>query len=248
MDLGLTGKVALVAGGSSGLGLAIARGLAAEGARVSIAARDPEKLAAALEQMPGNGHLSRALDVTDAAAVQSWVDDTVAECGALHIVVANAGGPPAGRATSFAVDDYRRALETNMLSQIGMVQMALPHLQSAQWGRILFITGRSVKSPQLNLALSNTARVGVVAYAKSLVADLGAGNITINVLAPGSHDTPRLRELSGGQPPSAEDIPLGRVGQPDDFAAAAVFLASERAGYITGVVLQIDGGATDSLL
>jgi 3-oxoacyl-[acyl-carrier protein] reductase len=248
MDLGLTGKVALVAGASSGLGLAIARELAAEGARVSIAARTPEKLASALEQLPGEGHLSRALDVADAAAVQGWVDDTVAECGALHIVVANAGGPPAGRATAFAVEDYRRALETNMLSQIGMVQMALPHLQAAGWGRILFITGRSVKTPQLNLALSNTARVGVVAYAKSLVADLGAQNITVNVLAPGSHDTPRLRQLSGGKPPSAGDIPLGRVGQPEEFAAAATFLASERAGYITGVVLQIDGGAVDSLL
>lgn len=248
MDLGLNGKVALVAGASSGLGLAIARELAAEGARVSIAARDPEKLATSLKQLPGEGHLARAVDVNDAAAVGAWVDDTVAECGALHIVVANAGGPPAGSATAFALDDYRRAVETNMLSQIGMVQKALPHLQAADWGRILFVTSRSVKTPMLNLALSNTARVGVVAYAKSLVADLGAGNITVNVLAPGSHDTPRLRELSGGQLPSADGIPLGRVGQPEEFAAAATFLASERAGYITGVVLQVDGGAVDSLL
>lgn len=248
MDLGLAGKVALVAGGSSGLGLAIAKELASEGARVSIAARNPQRLAEALAQLPGEGHLSRQVDVTDPAAVRRWIDDTVAECGALHILVANAGGPPAGRATAFAVEDYRKALEVNMLSQIGLVQTALPHLQAAGWGRILFITGRSVKTPQLNLALSNTSRVGVVAYMKSLVADLGAQNITVNTLAPGSHDTPRLRELSGGKPPSADDIPLGRVGSPEEFAAAAAFLASERAGYITGVVLQIDGGAVDSLL
>lgn len=247
MDLGLNGKVALVAGATSGLGLAVARTLAAEGATVSIGARDPQRLDDALATLPGDGHLGESVDVRDAAAVTQWVDRTVTECGALHIVVANAGGPPAGAATEFDLAAYRDAVELSLLSQIGLVQEALPHLQAAGWGRVLFVTSQSVKQPMPGLALSNTARVGVVAYAKSLVAALGAGDITVNVLAPGSHDTPRLRQLHGGEP-SAEGIPLGRVGQPDEFGAVAAFLASERASYITGTTIAVDGGSVRSLL
>ena len=246
MDLGLSAKVALVAGGSSGLGLAIAQELAAEGARVSIGARDPERLRAALQTLPGQGHIAEAVDVRDAQGVQRWVARTVDELGGAHIVVANAGGPPAGAATAFDVGDYRAAVELSLLSQIGMVQAALPHLRDAGWGRVLFITSQTVRQPIASLALSNTARLGVLGYAKSLVADLGAGNITVNVLAPGSHDTPRLRSLHGGEP-SAEGIPLGRVGTPQEFAAAAAFLASERASYITGAVLPVDGGSIGAL-
>ena len=247
MDLGLTGKVALVAGGSSGLGLAVATQLAAEGARVSLGARDPQRLKQALAQLPGRGHIAHPVDVTDAAAVQAWVDRTVAECGALHIVIANAGGPPKGGALSFDLDGYRAALELSLLSQISIVRTALPHLQAAGWGRVLFVTSRFVKEPDPEMALSNTARAGVAGYAKSLMHDLGAGDITVNVLAPGPHDTPRLRSLAGGEP-SAEGIALGRVGRPEEFAAAAVFLASEPASFITGTVLAVDGGSLHSLL
>lgn len=248
MDLGLHGKVAMVAGASSGLGLAVARELAAEGASVSLGARDPDRLAAALAELPGAGHTTFSVDVRDADSVQAWVDATVAELGSLHIVVANAGGPPAGTATAFDLDDYRAALELSLLSQIAIVQAALPHLRHSGWGRVLFITSQTVKQPIPQLALSNTARAGVAGYAKSLVADLGPGDITVNVLAPGSHDTPRLRQLAGGGEPSADGIPLGRIGRPEEFAAAAAFLASQRASYITGLVMQIDGGSVRSLL
>ena len=246
MDLGLNDKVALVAGASSGLGLATARALAAEGARVSIGARNPQRLEAALELLPGEGHLAQPVDVRDEQGGAAWVERTAAECGGLHIVVANAGGPPAGGATDFDLAAYRDAVELSLLSQIGMVQAALPHLQSAGWGRVLFVTSQFVKQPSPGLALSNTARVGVVGYAKSLVAALGAGDITVNVLAPGSHDTPRLRQMHGGEP-SAEGIPLGRVGRPEELAAVATFLASEQASYVTGSTIAVDGGSVRSL-
>lgn len=245
MDLGLDGRVAMVAGASSGLGLAIAKELAAEGARVSICARHEDTLAAALAELPGDGHLAEPLDVRDQRAVARWVDRTVDECGALHIVVANAGGSPSGPATKFDLYAYREAVELNLLSQIGIVQAALGHIRAAGWGRILFITGQAVKQPIPNLALSNTARAGVVGYAKSLMHDLGTGEITVNVLAPGSFDTARLRQISGGAP-SAEGIPLGRVGTPEELAAVAAFLASTRASYLTGSVIAVDGGSVRS--
>lgn len=242
MDLRLDGKAAVVAGGSSGLGLAVAQALATEGCRVSIGARDPDRLAQAAATLPGEGHLHRSVDVRDADSVSRWIEDAAGTFGHLHIVVANAGGPPAGTATQFDVAGYREAVELSLLSQIGMVQAALPHLREAGWGRVLFITSQSVRQPIAGLALSNTARLGILGYAKSLVDDLGAGDITVNVLAPGSHDTPRLRALHGGDP-SADGIPLGRVGRPEEFGAAAAFLASEQASFITGVVLPVDGGS-----
>lgn len=255
MDLGLRGRVAAVAGASSGLGRAIATALAAEGAHVAIAARSEDKLAAAAETInaAGDGRVTTtALDVRDTAAVRAWVDDTADEFGGLHVVVPNGGGPPGGTATSFELDAYRDAIELNMLSQIGIVQAALPHLRSAGWGRVIFVTSVSIKQPIPTLALSNTARAGLAGYAKSLVADLGDGNITVNLLAPGYHLTDRSRELLGDDASARDavtaDIPLGRIGDPADFGAVAAFLASEQANYITGSVVTVDGGRCQSLL
>ena len=250
MDLGLSGRVALVAGGSSGLGFAIAAGLLAEGARVSIAARDRERLDDAVRRLSESGEVhGQPVDVLDESAVNRWVDTVAERFGAIHVVVANAGGPPPGMATEFDLNAYRQAMELNLLSSIGLVQHALPHLKAAGWGRILFVTSSSVRQPIPNLALSNTARAGVVGYAKSLVAALGAGDITVNVLAPGRIRTPRLTQLPGfDETALAAEIPLGRIADPREFATVAVFLASTSASYVTGAVIPVDGGFTRSLL
>lgn len=243
MDLGLQGRVAAVAGGTAGLGLATAQALQAEGATVAVCGRSVDPVSRAREE----GLHAASVDVTDHGAARAWIDDVVARHGALHVIVANAGGPPQGIATDFDVQAYRDAVELSLLSQINLVQAALPHLQAAGWGRILFVTSKSVRQPIPGLALSNTARAGVVGYAKSLVAALGAQAITVNVLAPGSTRTGRLEALAGPDPEQglaemAADIPLGRVGSPEEFGAAAAFLASEQAAFITGVTLPVDGG------
>ncbi|HEX6255624.1 MAG TPA: SDR family oxidoreductase [Euzebyales bacterium] len=255
MDLGLRGRVAAIAGASSGLGLAIARSLAAEGADVAIGARDRDRLEAARAELEavGDGRVTAtSVDVRDAAAVTRWIDGAADELGALHIVVPNAGGPPGGRATAFDLAAYRDAVELNLLSQIAITQAALPHLRAGGWGRVLYVASVSVKQPIPTLALSNTARAGVAGYARSLVSDLGDAGITVNVLAPGYHATDRLAELLGDDPdaPTAitGDIPLGTMGDPDDLGAVAAFLVSEHACYITGAVIAVDGGMSRSLL
>lgn len=256
MDLGLHGRVALVTGASSGLGLAIARELAREGAVLSIASRSQERIddAAATVAAAGDGDvLARALDVRDEAAVQRWVDETVDAFGGVDLVIANAGGPPAGTATAFSLEAYRDALELNLLSSIALVQAALPHVRASSQGRVLFVTSITVRQPVPTLALSNTARAGVVGYAKSLVLDLADSGVTVNVLAPGLTRTARLEQLAGGDVDAglaamAADIPLGRVGEPEEFAAAAAFLASHRASFITGAVVPVDGGGSRGLL
>ncbi len=240
MDLGLNGKVALVAGGSSGIGLAIARELVDEGATVAICGRDPERLASARAEL-GDRVTTTALDVCDHAAATAWVERTAAEHGGLHLLLTNAGGPPPGETTAFDLDDYRAAVELGMLAHIGLVQAAMPHLRKSGWGRIVMITSETVRTPIPEYALSNIVRPGLVGYAKTLVRELGAGDITVNVLAPGYTATAALpgpvEEVA-----AEAGIPLGRVARPDEVAAAAVFLMSERAGFITGTVQVVDGG------
>ena len=184
--------------------------------------------------------------------MHAWVEETAERFGAVHVVVANAGGPPPGTATQFGLGEYREALELSLLSSIALVQAALPHLRAAGWGRVLFVTSVSVKQPIPTLALSNTARAGVAGYAKSLVAELGDAGITVNLLAPGYHRTPRVEGVLGDDPEALAavtvDVPLGRIGEPDDFGAVAAFLCSEQAGYVTGTVVPVDGGHTRALL
>lgn len=267
MDLGLTDRIAFVAGASSGLGLAVARALAREGMRVALCSRDAariEEAARAVEDETGGNVLPLVCDVTDEAAVRRAVERTVDHFGGLHVLVTNAGGPPAGTATAFDAAAWRRALELNLMSTISLCTAALPALRRAaqkdEHARIVMVTSVSAKQPIPTLALSNTARAGVQGYAKSLAEDVGPEGITVNTVLPGYTRTERLEELAGaiqedtGQ--SREEVEAGwadqnalaRLGEPDEFAAAVAFLASRPAAYVTGVAFPVDGGRVKALL
>ena len=256
MDLGMTDRVALVAAGSSGLGLAVATALAAEGAVVSVCGRDPDRLAAAvagLEAVAGPGRASgAALDVRDCDALRRWVDGVAAERGRLDVVVTNAGSPRSGTAAGLDAAALREAVELTLASAVTMVNAALPHLRAGGWGRVLLIASQSAKQPIPGLALSNTLRPAVAGYAKTLVGELAGSGVTVNVLAPGMTRTAALEEWAAELPDGlaglAADIPLGRVAEPAEFGAVAAFLASEQAAFVTGIVLPVDGGATRGLL
>lgn len=255
MDLGLTGRVALVAGGTSGLGLAAATELAREGAHVSVCGRDPDRLAAAVSTVDAAGPgrvLGTVADVRSDADVAGWVDRTVSGLGGLHVVLSNAGGPPAGPVESFTVADHRAALETALLPHVRVVLAALPHLRAAGWGRILLVASETVRQPIAEYGLSAESRLGLLGFARSLVQSLGDAGITVNVLAPGYHRTPGLERQWGDRveerlAAAAAQIPLGRVGRPAEFGAVAAFLAGEPAAFVTGTVLLLDGGRTQGI-
>ncbi len=257
MDLGLKNRVALVAGGSSGLGLAIAKELAAEGAHVAVGARDRERLAAAersiREVARGRIHTA-SVDITDAVAARRWVDEVAAEIGALHIVLVSGGSPPIGVASQFELDEYRAAIDGVLLPAVGIARAALPHLKAAGWGRLLFIASETAYVPIPPLALSGVTRAGIVRFAQALASDLGRDGITVNVLAPGGARTPPMEraaaKLAHGGDVEAQlramghHNALGRLARPGEIAAVAAFLASERASFVTGTVQLIDGGAS----
>jgi 3-oxoacyl-[acyl-carrier protein] reductase len=248
VDLGLRGTAAVVGGASSGMGLAIARTLTAEGARVTMLARDRERLATAAEGI--DGALTVAGDVRDLSALEQAVELTVAERGRLDIVVNNAGGPPPGTFESTAPEAWADAFELSLNSAVRLTRLALPHLRAGGRGRVVNITSWSVREPIPNLMLSNAIRPGVVGWAKTLAHELGPDGITVNTIAPGKIDTPRVRELWHHWPDPEEAqardiaaIPVRRIGTPEEIGAAVAFLCSEQAGYISGVVLAVDGGA-----
>ena len=243
MDLGIAGRAALVTAASKGLGRAAATALAGEGVKVAICARGHEALADAASSLRSSGAevLAIPADVTEPSTPATLVAATVEAFGSLDILVGNAGGPPPGRALE--VDDAAMvaAVNANLLTSVRLVREAVPHMRAGGWGRICLITSYSVKQPIPTLALSNTARTGLWAWSKTAAADLFPEGITLNLLAPGLHDTERVRQLSGGGGG-------GPMGDPADFGRVAAFLCSEPARFITGVALQVDGGATLGLL
>lgn len=258
LELGLEDKVALVVGGSSGIGLAVATELAREGAHVAIAARDPEKLKAAVVglQAGARGRITgTSLDVTDAEAARHWVDEVAAEFGAVHIVLVSGGSPSIGPASRFEVADYQAAVERVLYPAVVVALAALPHLRAAGWGRLLFVASETAVVPVGPLALSGMTRAAIVRFAQGLAADLGRAGVTVNVLAPGSVRTPPMERAAARLAGDAGDVEatlaamgehsaVGRLARPDEVGAVAAFLASERASFVTGGVHLIDGGAS----
>jgi 3-oxoacyl-[acyl-carrier protein] reductase len=253
VDLGIAGRVALVTASSKGLGRASALALAAEGARVVICARGEEALGEAAEAVDaagagaGDGDGGRVLavvdDVTHPEAPGRLVAATVEHFGALDILVANGPGPPPAR--SLEVDDEAivTAVNANLTTSVRLVRAAVPHMRAVGWGRICCITSRFVKEPSPTLALSNLARTGLWAWAKTAAADLFPDGITLNLACPGAHATGRTKALLAAGHPVA-----GPVGDPADFGRMVAFLCSEPARFVSGVALQVDGGATSGLL
>jgi 3-oxoacyl-[acyl-carrier protein] reductase len=246
MDLGITGRRAAVAASSAGLGLASARALAANGVKVALCGRDPEKLEKAAASI--EGALAIGADVSTPDGATGFVEAAAEALGGVDILVANAGGPPAGTFSTTPFEAYAPALELNLLSTVAMCTSAVPAMRAQGWGRVVAITSLSVRQPIGTLILSNTARAGVTGFLKTLATEIAADGVTVNSVQPGLHATDRLLQLHGGDPSGlAATIPVRQVGDPDDFGAVVAFLCSEQARFVTGAAVPVDGGAYQGL-
>jgi 3-oxoacyl-[acyl-carrier protein] reductase len=241
VDLGLRGRTAIVCGASAGIGLAIAAALAEEGTNVAMFARRREVLEREAERL---GALAVRGDVTVPGDLRRLVERTVEAFGGVDVLVNNSGGPPVGGAVGLADDALESGVELLLLSAIRLTSLCLPHLERSGRGRVLNIASGSVREPIDGLVLSNTLRPAVVGWAKTLSREVAPKGITVNTIAPGWIATERLRSLG---PPDPAAVPVGRLGDPRDVAALACFLASERAGFVTGTVIAVDGGLGRSI-
>jgi len=257
MDTGLRGKSVIITGSSQGMGRAAAELFASEGARVAMCARNEKTLRAAAEAIREKHKaevFEQVVDVIDAGAVRRFVAAVVERLGSVDVCVANAGGPPAKNFLSISQEEWRQAVELNFLSVVTLAREVIPLMQKRRWGRIITITSISVRQPIGDLVLSNAVRPAVVGLVKSLAVEFGKDGITVNNVAPGYTATERLSELSKVRALAAgvseaeirerwaADIPLRRLGRPEEVADAIVWLASERASYITGQTILVDGG------
>ena len=257
MDLGLKGRVALVAASSQGIGLATAEAFAAEGCRVAMCARNHKTLTAAAERIRQQHKaevLAEAFDVTDPTAVTRFVAAVVAKFGSIDICVTNAGGPPAKGFLAASLEDWQKAVDANFLSTVYFAREAIPHMQRKRWGRIITVTSITTKQPVTDLVLSNAVRAAVVGLVKSLANEFGKDGILVNNVGPGFTATDRLKELAKARSAAtgrsekdfldgwAAEAPVKRLGEPRELADTIVWLASERASYITGQTVLVDGG------
>jgi 3-oxoacyl-[acyl-carrier protein] reductase len=262
METGLRGRIAIVAASSQGIGRATAEAFASEGCRLAMCARNAEKLEAAAEAIRQRFRvdvLANAFDVTDADAVHGFVGAVVQQFGSVDICVTNAGGPPAKGFLAASVEEWRKAIDTNFMSTVYFAREVIPHMQRKHWGRIITLTSISTKQPVPDLVLSNASRAAVVGLVKSLANEFGKDGILVNNVGPGYTATDRLKELARARSAVlsksedeifaawANDSVLRRVGQPSEVADTIVWLASERASYITGQTILVDGGAYKGL-
>lgn len=262
METGLKGRAAIVAASSQGIGRATAEAFAAEGCGVAMCARNAaalEKAAEEIRRKHGAEVLTQAFDVTDAAAVHNFVEAVAAKFGSVDICVTNAGGPPAKGFLAASIEEWRKAIDTNFLSTVYFAREVIPHMQRKHWGRIITLTSITTKQPVPDLVLSNAVRAAVVGLVKSLANEFGKDGILVNNVGPGYTATDRLKELAAARSKSqgkseeeifaawAADSSLKRVAEPREVADAIVWLASERASYITGQTILVDGGAYKGL-
>jgi len=257
VNLGLDGKVALICGASRGLGRAVADELAAEGAALALCSRDAERLEAAAAELDA---LAVAADLGVPGEPTRVVETTLERFGRLDILVTNTGGPPAGTHDTLTLEDWDRATALLLRSAVELATAALPGMKERGWGRILAVTSVAVKQPVDNLILSNSLRAAVTGFAKTLSREVAAYGITVNTILPGYTATERVTELNRAnaerervdpaeiQARLEASIPLGRLAEPREFAALVAFLASERAGYVTGGAFAVDGGWVRGLL
>jgi 3-oxoacyl-[acyl-carrier protein] reductase len=243
MDLGLHGRVALVTGASRGIGLGIARALAAEGARVAISSSSRERIEAAAAELGARGFVHDTNDLDGAAAL---LDRVERELGPLDVLVTNTGGPPGGDPLEFTRDQWRAAHQELMLGPMALIGRALPGMRERGFGRILNVSSSAAREPIPNLMLSSAHRSGMLATFTTLARHVAADGVTLNTILPGRIATDRLAELYGSldaaQEVAREEVPAGRLGEVDELAAAAAFLCSAPASYVTGVALAVDGG------
>jgi len=236
VNLGLKGRVALVCGGTRGIGRAVANTLEGEGAQVAVNGRSNAPFPA---------------DVSEPEQATALVHQVAEKFGRLDILFCNAGGPPAAPFKDQPADAWHRAIELNLLSTIHLARAAVPIMQQAKWGRVICLVSVAAKQPLPGLILSTTARAGVLGFAKALSDEVASDGITVNSICPGFIATERVEELTKTKPEMMKQmraqIPMGRIGNPSELAAAVTFLASEPASYITGAVLQVDGGFIRSI-
>lgn len=256
MELGLDGKSVIVLGGTAGIGLACAVRFAREGAKVAICGRDANRLDAARAHLAriGGEVLAAQADVSDEASLTGFVAKVSAAFGATHVLVNNAAGPKPGRFEALTDDDWQQAFETTLMSAIRASRAVLPAMRAQRWGRIVNVSSYGVRQPIAGLMLSNGIRLGAVGWAKTLAGEVAAEGITVNTVCPGWTETDRLRQVVDARAKAAgkesdvvavdiaRSIPAGRFGTPEEIADVIVFLASERASYLTGAAIQVDGG------